>query len=292
MKPLRLLLLLVSFQVAAQPGLREELSLYYFQTDHRYDYRTELLEHALSYSNDQPGEVNIKLVAKSDVPTARAQLQLKKGEFLGVVSLAVNKQREQDFLAIRIPILAGALGMRVLLIHEDMQAVMNQVRSIEDLQQLRAGFVQHWGDISILKYNGLPVVSAARYLPLFPMLMAKRFDYFPRGVNEIQNELSEYQVRYSKLAIEKNLAIYYPYPVYFFVNKQQTLLAERIEFGLLAALKDGSFKKLFLKHHSHLVDELNLNQRRILRLHNPNLPSGTKAPDMSWWLNSASLLQP
>lgn len=284
MKLFYLLLLYCGSVFGASYAIADEIQLHYFQTDHRYDYRTELLRHALSYSNQQAGMVNVELVEKTDVPPARAQLQLKNNEFLGVVSLAVNKQRERDFLPIRIPILAGALGMRVFLIHEERQSALNSIHTVEELRALKAGFVNHWGDTGILRYNGLPMVTSARYEPLFDMLMAKRFDYFPRGVNEIQSELFKYQVKHAGLAIEKNLAIYYPYPVYFFVNKLQTALASRLEYGLKQAIADGSFKALFLKHHEEMLKTLNVKQRRIIYLENPTLPEGIAEPDLSLWL--------
>jgi hypothetical protein len=86
------------------------------------------------------------------------------------------------------------------------------------------------------------------------------------------------------LAVEQKLAIYYPYPVYFFVNKHDYDLAGRIQYGLDQALKDGRFKDLFLYHHQDLLTQLNFAERRIFNFNNPSLPSDAKATNKSWWL--------
>jgi len=117
------------------------------------------------------------------------------------------------------------------------------------------------------------------------MLKLKRFDYFPRGINEAWNEIDKKGVNYPELMVEERTALYYPYPVYYFVNKENRELAARIEKGLKIALADGSFKDLFFESHSEIINKANLDDRIIFKLQNPTLPEGTPEPDTSWWLN-------
>jgi len=117
------------------------------------------------------------------------------------------------------------------------------------------------------------------------MLSVKRFDYFPRGINEAWNEISEKKEKYPNLAVDPYIALYYPYPVYFFVNKNNLKLADRVERGLTIALEDGTFKALFLKYHSKIIQQADLNNRKIFILKNPTLAEGTPEPDTSWWLD-------
>jgi hypothetical protein len=49
------------------------------------------------------------------------------------------------------------------------------------------------------------------------------------------------------IAAEKNLLLHYSQPVYFFVHKSNTKLAQRIKKGLEIAQKDGSFDQLFFE---------------------------------------------
>jgi len=256
----------------------------YFQTDGRYQYRTELLRLAQSYPHASLPS-SIELVPLPHIPHARGQRLIETNAIRGVMSLATNQQTERNFLPIRQPIMAGILGMRVLLIRGSQQQQFTQVNSIEQLRQLRLGFVTHWGDIEILRHNQMTVIPVSRYKTMFSMLSAGRFDFFPRGINEIIPELERFGGIYSQLTIEKQIALLYPYPVYFFVNKHDTKLANRIEHGLQQALDDGSFKRLFLKYHSDILKQLDFDKRRVYTLENHTLPPNTPVPDMSWWLD-------
>jgi len=69
---------------------------------------------------------------------------------------------------------------------------------------------------------------------------------------------------YPALRVEENLAFYYPFPIYFFVNKANHTLANIIKRGLEIALKDGSFKALFLKHHKAVLERVKFGERHLL----------------------------
>ncbi len=278
---LLLLVLLSSFS-----AVQAKEPLYYFQVDHRYNYRTALLELALSYTPNDKTEESISLLPEANIPMARATYLMAKNKIRGVVSLATTHEREAELLAIKIPIMAGILGMRVLLIHQSQQQQFSSINDKEQLKHYVAGFGEHWGDLSILKENGISVLPVAKYSSLFEMLNAQRFDFFPRGVNEIFSEFEIYKEQFPDLSIEKSLAIYYPYPVYFFVAKQDETIAQRIELGLEKALVDGRFKQLFLRHHKDLLQKLNFGKRAIFNLSNDSLPKDAQIDNMDWWLQS------
>lgn len=255
----------------------------YFQVDGRYDYRTALLELALSYSPDDHSATLITLQAEPDIPIPRGIHLMTKDSIQGIVSLATTKEREEKLLAIKVPIMAGILGMRVFLIHKNNKETFLNIKNLSQLKQKVAGFGEHWGDISILKENNIPVLPVVKYPSLFEMLNAQRFDYFPRGVNEILGEYEENKYELEDLAIEQSLALYYPYPVYFFVNKSNVELAKRIEYGLQQALKDGRFESLFFYYHQGLLERLNFDNRIILSITNSSLPEDAKVINRSWW---------
>lgn len=278
--------LLLVFTVSLTAALLERAQgaepLNYFQVDGRYDYRTELLKLALSYTEHAP-----QLIPRPDIPTARATKLMEKGKINGVISVATSRDREQKLLAIKIPILAGILGMRVFFIHKNDQTDFSDIKTLNDLQTKVAGFGEHWGDLTILKENNLPVEPVAKYPSLFEMLNAKRFDYFPRGINEIFGEHTTFKKSAPNLAIEQDLAIFYPYPVYFFVAKDNLTLAKIIETGLKQALDDGKLKTLFLHYHSDLLAELNFNQRRVFYLTNSLLSEDAVVKNMHWWFDES-----
>lgn len=115
------------------------------------------------------------------------------------------------------------------------------------------------------------------------MLEAGRFDAFPRGLNEAQRELDQRAQRYPLLAAEKTKAIYFPFPIYFWVKKDNAARAQRIERGLSMALADGSFRSLFESYHAAEIAALKKEKRHVIRLDNPVLPKGAALSDTRWW---------
>ena len=80
--------------------------------------------------------------------------------------------------------------------------------------------------------------------------------------------------------------LYYPTAEYFFVNRDNVALAERIERGLRRALADGSFDRLFREHpvNATAFGKSNILKRRIIRLDNPLLPPETPFDQAElWW---------
>ena len=48
-------------------------------------------------------------------------------------------------------------------------------------------------------------------------------------------------------------------------------------------LKDGSFDAIFWKYSAKAIEQLNLIQRRLIRIENPLLPPETPLKDASLW---------
>jgi len=262
----------------------KESKIYYFQTDHRYEYRIKLLDLALSKTKKRWGEYS--LVGDSlKMTQGRGSLLLEHNKGIDVAFFPTSVERENKLLAIKIPILQGVLGYRVLLINRDNSEAFSKVSSLEKLKKnYIAGFGEHWADMAILEANHIPVIGVPKYNLLFAMLNLKRFDYVPRGINEAWNEIDKFQSQFENIMVEPHIALYYPYYVYFFVSKSNQALADRIQTGLNLALTDGSFKALFLEYHQHLFEQAALGKRNLFTLENPTLPVIRGVPKLSWWL--------
>lgn len=206
---------------------------------------------------------------------------LEKGEKLHIKAIGVTQERLNRFIPIRIPLLKGTLGIRVFLIHKDNQRAFSNIRSFADLQKnFVAGFGEQWSDISILRANGLNVSGVAKPSLLPQMLSRKRYDFFPL---EAQAAYSDEYLNYTNIQVEPDLALYYVYPRYFFISKNQPELADRVNRGLQLALEDGSFDRLFFEYNAQFLIRSNLSNRKILKhLDNPNFPKSEKEPDISW----------
>lgn len=267
------------------------LTLKFFQTDSRYSYRIDLLKLALDKTAATDGPYLLSPVTE-EMTQARGLQSLEMKQDINIAFLSATAEREARFLSVKVPVLQGILGYRIAMIHQQQADVFASIRSLDDLRRLNAGFGSHWADFSILEANQLPVTGVARYPNLFSMLNAGRFDYFPRGLNEIYRELEERKQHYPQLTADKGFALYYPYPVFFYVSKDNQALADRLQRGLELAKADGSFDRLFMDYHSEVIKRSGLKHRRIFVLNNPDLPSDLPLPDTGRWLQNGAENEP
>jgi hypothetical protein len=205
-------------------------------------YFYQALELALKKTEATDGPFIINYYPEA-LPVKRFLAELQNGSIVNVMWTTMNKERSEKLLPIRISLLKELNNYRVLLIRKNDQAIFSRIKNVEELRQLRAGLGSQWPETELFKKNNFAVVTAANYESLFKMLAANRFDYFQRGCYEIWNELEAQKDK--NLVIEQHLMLHYDAPFYFFVNKKNTKLANRIERGLRIAQEDGSFDKLF-----------------------------------------------
>lgn len=267
--------------VVMSPLHAGEAQIRYFPAGMIYEYRWKLLQLALQHTRTRDGEFQLQPVSE-DITQNRGMQMLQAGE-IEVVALGTNVEREAAMLPVRIDILRGIVGYRLLVIRAADQPRIAGMDEPTLRRQLVFGLNSQWADLPIMRAAGLNVETTAGYDNLFAMLAVGRFDAFPRGLNEAPRELQQQRQRYPQLAIERSKALYFPYPVYFWVNKSNPALAARIERGLKLALADGSFQRLFTSYHADEIALLRRQPRQVIRLDNPVLPPGNAAPDTSWW---------
>lgn len=250
--------------------------------DTRNAYFLSVLQLALEKTADQ-GDVALQPAAEA-MPQSRALQKLSDNDGIDVVWSMTSIEREKQNRPIRIPLLKGLMGYRLLIIRAEDQSWFRRVQTIDQLRELRAGQGHDWPDTDILRANGLAVEGTVDYDSLFRMLQLGRFDYLPRAINEPWEELALRPGR--GLAVEEGLMLYYPTAEYFFVHRDNNVLADRIELGLRRALADGSFDKLFREHpvNANAFGKANILKRRIIRLDNPLLPPETPFDQAElWW---------
>ena len=198
--------------------------------------------------------------------SARTMAELKYGNTVNVVWSTLNEQRLHDLHAITIPLLKGLNSHRVFLIRKEDRQKFSAVHTLNDLRNFKAGQVSDWPDAAVLQNNDLPLVKTAHYELLFTMLAGKRFDYFPLGLYEIGEQQEKHENL--DLVVEKHLMLHYPAPIYFFVNKANAALGDRIRRGLELAITDGSFDALFFSvpEFRKAFDEMRQKDRLIFDL--------------------------
>lgn len=273
MNPLRILFFLISlvgccaghYAFAADPA-RTVIVPKSSSTDinHEDYYFSHLLVLALDKTRGSHGDYRLREHPVFMVDD-RLRQALKRGN-LDVIWSVTHPDYECEMLPVKIPLLKDLNNYRVLLIRGNDQSRFSRVKSLDDLRKLTGGLGSQWSDVEVMKANRLPLVTAPGYGKLFKMLAAGRFDYFSRGLYQVQTEVNFYPEL--NLAIENTLMLHYPNDVYFFVSRKNASLAERLQLGLRLALADGSFDALFesIPRYQWALRELARGGRRIIPL--------------------------
>ncbi|WP_163834649.1 substrate-binding periplasmic protein [Spartinivicinus ruber] len=250
--------------------------------DKRHTYFIDLLKIALKNTQGS-NEVFSLEMSQSIMNQERAIASLQKKQFIDVLWTMTSVEREKLLLPIRIPLLKGLLGHRIFIIRKADKEKFTKIKTLKELKQLRAGQGHDWPDTKILQANGFPVTPSPSYEGLFTMLEHNRFDYFPRGVTEVWQELKEHSNK--GLILDMTLMLYYPAPIYFFVNKSNKELAHQISKGLWVAIKSGEFDRIFYNHPSHIstLNSAKMENRIIFTLQNPLLPPETPIDNEVLW---------
>lgn len=276
-------MLLLSFS-ALSAGIKVVYPANQTASDTRFNDLIDILDTALKATVPEFGAYELA-PSRYGMNESRYLMELQKGEdAVNVVWSSTSVDKEKDFLPLRIPLRKGLLGYRIALIAKGQQALIDQVKTLDDLKKLKIGQGLGWGDVKLYESNGLTVMTA-QYNNLFEMLVGGRFDLFPRGISEVFNEYDIYSKKNPDLAIEQNLLIYYPWPYYFFFNKKDAPLKDRIELGIRKMMKDGTFDAIFKKYNGASIEKADLKHRRVIRIENTLLPKETPLNDASLWFD-------
>ncbi|PTS83769.1 hypothetical protein DBR00_14850 [Pseudomonas sp. HMWF032] len=278
-------LLLCGLLTSVQAG--EAADIYYPRWSDGDESRPDYALAQLRLALDKAGSSLRLKPSPASMEQERALIDLQHGKHLDVVWSMTSREREERLLAVRIPLDKGLFGWRIALLPRERMNLFKQVNSLADLRQFSAGQGHDWPDTTILRNQGLPVVVSSSYASLFHMLQARRFDYFPRSVLEIGDELQH--PRAQQLVADPHVLLHYPTALYFFFSPQRPELAETVRRGMEAAIADGSFERLFQQHFAAILQQAALAQRQVIELPNPLLPSATPLKRRELWFSPATL---
>jgi hypothetical protein len=255
--------------------------------DSRYEYDWAVLRMALQKTEARYGRFELRQSTQAMSPQRVTQELLTPGGRINVFARATSPELERQFLPVRLPIDKGLLGYRIFLVRSEDLPRFAAVRTLADLRELRAGQGKDWIDVPLLRGAGFTVVEGTSYSGLFAMLNAGRFDWFSRGIDEAQRELSERRPVFPQMAIEPTLLLQYPLPLYFFLRRdaEGRVLARRITEGMEMMIKDGSLNALFQQYKGESIKAGGLARRRVLHLKNPHLAPETPLSRSELWLN-------
>lgn len=250
--------------------------------DFRYAYPVRVLELALDHTVEEYGPARV-VNADLAMNTSRTLIELERGKRLDVISSGASRSLEKRFLSVPVGIRKGILGIRLFLIDQNHKARFSSLKTLSELKKMRAGQGFDWLDTRILEKNGFNVVKGTDYGGLFAMLMAGRFDYFPRGVYEAFIEVKQHAQNQSGLIVEPQRALYYPYPDYFWVNQDNPRLAERLRLGMERAVADGSLDKLFESEYGDILRRAQLDKRHTFVIPNMEINNIPNEGNPNYW---------
>ncbi|KUM03320.1 hypothetical protein KIF53_18980 [Chromobacterium subtsugae] len=265
--------------MAQAAGMSINYALVSGDNDPHWPYMQALLQLACSQMRER-----CVLLAARDMNQGRATEQmLRAGGSVDLFWGMTSRERESKLLAVKVPLDKGLIGWRVPLISADRPQLFKGVKTRQQLMAFRAGQGQDWPDTQILQHAGLPVVTSVDYPNLFSMLRQRRYDYFPRSVIEVRQELESPNSK--GLMLDPYLLLHYPTAFYFFVSPKRPELARMLEQGLERSVADGSFEQLFKSFNGDHLRGLNLAARTIIELDNPLLPEDTPLRRRELWFH-------
>lgn len=220
------------------------------------------LKLALEHTVEEFGEVTFVPLSVS-MSTERKFLSLSTG-VTDIMWTTTTKEREEQALAIKIPLLKNMLGKRIFVIRKKDQAKFSSIRTLAELANFTAIQGNGWPDVINMRNAGLTVETMEWHPNMHRLVVDSIVDYYPRSVLEVLDEFSS--VNNPQLIIEQDLLLSYHLSNYFFVAKNNTKLAKRVELGLQKSMQDGSFETFFNQYPGHLAALSLLKNRRTFDL--------------------------
>lgn len=267
-----------SFAIDVVKFQRQQMS------DKKASHNIEVVRRALEITEPEYGPFKLEIV-NLDMSVGRMLKATIEGKIINTVIVPASKRWDNFNIPIRVPVRLGLLSYRVLLINKADLSKFEGVDSIEDLNKLSAGLIRHWVTTGIFKDNGIKIVESGHFEGIFLMLKKQRFDYMPRSIYEVYDELHAREAVLGDIVVEPTLALYIPTSAYIYVSPKSPEIAKRIEAGVLKLLENGQLKEILYKHYFSEIKRANLPGRKFLRIENAYHNEHNKADEKHYLLS-------
>lgn len=240
-------------------------------------YAQKLLETAIG--NQQIYQLETH---SSNHPAPRDVDMLRFDE-LSVVWQPTSRKLENQLLAIRIPIAKGLLGHQSVVIKKQRLAEFELDNQRKLLETMTFGISRNAEDKQIYLSAGLTGVYSSNEKTLIHMLEGDRFDYLPTDTHTAHKLVSDNPNL--NLVIVPDLVVSFVKPIYFFVNKNNTQLANFLSERLEQMVNDGTLDELLMQQSfaAYTINKLSNDKLVAIELNNPVLPDETPVADSRYW---------
>jgi hypothetical protein len=247
--------------------------------DSLHNYKYELIRLALDATRDLYGDYSIEPYTSDPGAPRLAQL-INDGQIVNLLWASPGTPiADANVIEIPVDIMHSLLGVRVCFIHKENMSNLNQVTNLATLRKIKIGQGRNWADVRVYQNNHIEPITTPEISNVIGLLGNKRIDCFPMGATEVGPIFDEQRKNFPYLSIDKNLLIYYDYPIYFYVSKTEPRLAKRIEDGLRLLQKNGQFNALFQRYFLKNLLDLHLSQRKIICLESPYVDKNTQCKE-------------
>lgn len=251
--------------------------------DKRSKHKDEIILRSLQVTEEVFGPYKFETVDGNMSP-GRALISMQEGTMINTFIAPSNEEWNAKTLSIKIPIRQGLLSYRLLLINEASASKFSKVKTIEDLSKLTAGLHSDWVTTGVFKSSGMGTLTAHNYEGLFLMLSHSRFDYIPRAIYEIYDELNTRKESLHNVIVEPTIALYLPMVSYVYVSPKEPELAKRIEAGLRKLIASGEIRKILNKYYAEAIERADLKNRTIIKIDNPDFKDHYLLENKELWL--------
>lgn len=235
-------------------------------------YEVAVLKAVLQATKDY-GEVSLT-PHPQPMSQSRQLATLLKGE-ADIMWSVTDSSREKKLLPVKLPLLMGYAGYRVLVINPLRQKAFSRITDVDSLKSMSLVQGADWPDLEVLKSNGFNVFAedwSLWFHSMFSMIDKQLVDGFPRNIIEVHRDMARHQDK--NVAIENHHLLSYPNYEYFFVHPDNIALANRLRVGLIRLLESGELAKLFnqFEWHKAASEIVNSPDRVVHTLQNPYIP--------------------
>ena len=212
-------------------------------------YQQKVLE-AVLLATPEFGDTQISLHPQPMSQSRQIVSLLKRDS--DVLWTATDANREALLTPIKLPLLKGFAGYRVLVIAKDAQHYFTRTLTTDALKTRTLVQGNDWPDLHVLTSNGFNAAGeewSLWFTSMYTMVEKGIVDGFPRSVIEVNRDLTRHKDK--PITIDKNHLLIYPNYEYFFVHPDNNALAKRIRIGLSRLIENGTLEALFNQFESH-----------------------------------------
>lgn len=276
----------LTFMLLSSAHALDEVRVFSYRKpgDEREQYNLQVYRTALGLTIAEFGEYKLN-ITNQKMPLSRLRPMVHEGKIVNAAVAVTNSEWEASAIPIRIPIRRGILNYRMLMTTKDKLPALSKVKTLEQIKQMWGCVGAHWSTWHTMTQLNFNIVTALEEDSVIRMLSKRRCDYIPRGAHEIYWELESLHGNRKNLAVEPNLVLYMPAPIYIFVSPNEPRLAKRFALGLERMVELKILHKMVDKFYSDYIERANLKERTLIHVGNPALTPQTPFDKKELWFS-------